>query len=246
MNDVSRPTPRGMLLDYGGTLVEEAAFDPRAGMQILLTNVAHRPPNVTIDAIIERVDRITEEVSARRDEFQIETPWPSLTRLIYDYFGVRFARSLDELELAFWNAAVTTRPMPGAREALEEIHGADVRLGVVSNSSFRGEVIRHELSKHGLADHLAIVVASADYAVRKPNPLLFETAAGLLGVCAADIWFVGDRLDTDVAGARAAGMYPVWLGGPNADAGDKELLAVRSWRELSAAVRAAIDSATAD
>jgi putative hydrolase of the HAD superfamily len=110
----------------------------------------------------------------------------------------------------------------------------------VSNSSFRGEVIRHELSKHGLADHLSIVVASADYAVRKPNPLLFETAAGLLGVSARDIWFVGDRLDTDVAGARAAGMYAVWLGGPNADAGDGELLTVSDWRELLAVVRAAI------
>lgn len=229
-----------MLLDYGGTLVEEAAFDPRAGMQILLTHVAYRPPNVSVDAIIERVDRVTEEVSARRDEFEIETPWPALTRLIYDYFGVRFGRSLDELEVAFWDASVTTRPMAGARKTLEELHRAGIALGVVSNSSFRGEVIRHELSKHGLADHLSIVVASADYAVRKPNPLVFETAAGLLGVSARDIWFVGDRLDTDVAGARAAGMYAVWLGEPNADAGDGELLTVSDWRELLAVVRAAI------
>lgn len=240
MNDAKHAPPRGMLLDYGGTLVEEAAFDPRAGMQILLTHVAYRPPNVSVDAIIERVDRVTEEVSARRDEFEIETPWPALTRLIYDYFGVRFGRSLDELEVAFWDASVTTRPMAGARKTLEELHRAGIALGVVSNSSFRGEVIRHELSKHGLADHLSIVVASADYAVRKPNPLLFETAAGLLGVSARDIWFVGDRLDTDVAGARAAGMYAVWLGGPNADAGDGELLTVSDWRELLAVVRAAI------
>jgi len=229
-----------MLLDYGGTLVEEAAFDPRAGMQILLTHVAYRPPNVSVDAIVERVDRVTAGVSARRDEYQIETPWPSVTRLIYDYFGIRFARPLDELELAFWDASVTTRPMPGAREALDELHDAGMTLGVVSNSSFRGEVIRHELSKHGLDDHLSIVVASADYAVRKPNPLLFETAAGLLGVCPADIWFIGNRLDTDVAGARAAGMYPVWLGGPNADVADRELLAVRNWRDLASVLRTII------
>jgi putative hydrolase of the HAD superfamily len=232
MNEAKGTTPRGMLLDYGGTLVEEAAFDPRAGMQILLTNVASRPPNVSVDAIIERVDRITAEVSARRDEFQIETPWPALTRLIYDDFGIRFARSLDELELAFWDASVTTRPMPGAREVLEELHHAGIALGVVSNSSFRGEVIRHELSKHGLDDHLSIVVASADYAVRKPNPLLYEAAAGLLGICATDIWFVGDRLDTDVAGARAAGMHPVWFAGPDARVPDGEMLVVRDWHEL--------------
>ncbi|HEX4468556.1 MAG TPA: HAD family hydrolase [Gemmatimonadaceae bacterium] len=241
MNDAKRAAPRGMLLDYGGTLVEEASFDPRAGMQILLTHVAHRPPNVSLGAIIERVDCVTEEVGARRDEFQIETPWPALTRLIYDYFGVRFAMSLDELELAFWNASVTTRPMAGAREVLGELHRAGIALGVVSNSSFRGEVIRHELSKHGLAEHLSIVVASADYAVRKPNPLLFETAAGLLGVCARDIWFVGDRPDTDVAGARAAGMHPVWFGGHDAGTSDGDVLVVSDWRELLQVVQAAFD-----
>ena len=237
MNDRARIRPRGMLLDYGGTLVEEAAFDPRAGMQILLTHVADRPPDLSVEAIVERVDRVTEEVSARRDEFQIETPWPSLTRLIYDYFGVRFARAFDELELAFWDASVTTRPMPGAREVLGELHGAGIALGVVSNSSFRGEVIRHELSKHGLDDHLSIVVASADYAVRKPNPLLFETAAGLLGVRAAEIWFVGDRLDTDVVGARAAGMHAVLLAEPNVGESNGECLIVQSWRDLAAVVR---------
>lgn len=58
MNDAKRATPLGMLFDYGGTLVEEAAFDPRAGMQILLTQVAYRPPNVRVEEIIERVDRV--------------------------------------------------------------------------------------------------------------------------------------------------------------------------------------------
>lgn len=183
-------------------------------------------------------------MSARRDEVQIETPWPALTRLIYDYFDIRFNRSLDELELAFWNASVTTRPMAGARDVLVQLRRAGIVLGVVSNSSFRGEVIRHELSKHGLADHFSIVVSSADYAVRKPNPLLFETAAGLLGICARDIWFVGDRLDTDVAGARAAGMYPVLLGETNAD--ESEVLVARNWSELLSLVRAAIESGSTD
>jgi len=47
--------------------------------------------------------------------------------------------------------------------------------------------------------------------VRKPNRLLFETAAARIGAEPDDIWFVGDSLDVDVAGARAAGMTTVWL-----------------------------------
>ncbi|HKW09764.1 MAG TPA: HAD family hydrolase [Gemmatimonadaceae bacterium] len=236
MNEAGRPRPCGLLFDYGGTLVEEVAFDVRPGVDALLANVAHRPPNVTRDAILARVDRVTREVSDRRDQLQIETPWPSITRLIYDYFGVRFARPLHELELTFWDASVMTRPMPGVREVLHDLHRLGCKMGVVSNSSFRGEVIQHELAKHGLVDHVSIIVSSAEYAVRKPNPLLFETAAALLGIPPRDIWFVGDRMDTDVAGARAAGMYPVHFAPSGRSRGSK-VLTVESWGTLLTCAR---------
>ena len=77
-------------------------------------------------------------------------------------------------------------------------------MAVVSNSSFGEPVIRYELEKHGLTEHLAFVLVSSDYSVRKPNGLLFDTAAARLGVSPQHIWFVGDRLDTDVTGAKAA------------------------------------------
>ena len=116
--------------------------------------------------------------------------------------------------------------------ALDEIHRRGIPMGVVSNSSFGQRVIRHELAKYGLAEHLDVVVVSAEYAVRKPNPLLFETAAALLGVASSDIWFVGDRLDTDVAGARAAGMTALWFAeARGAPPGDVDL-AVPSWSAL--------------
>ena len=54
-------------------------------------------------------------------------------------------------------------------------------------------------------------MVSADYAVRKPNELLFEIAAARLGIEPRHIWFMGDRLDTDIAGATAAGMTAVWF-----------------------------------
>ena len=224
--------PRGLLFDYGGTLVEEREYDAVAGIELLLSHATHRPPNATLDAVLARADRVMREVAARRDRFQIETPWTSLTRLIHDYFAIRFDAPLAELELPFWNAAVRTNPMPGAREALRELHRQRLPMGVVSNSSFGQHVIRHELAKHGLADHLAVVVVSAEYAVRKPSPLLFEAAAALLGIDARDVWFVGDRLDTDVAGAHLAGMTTVWYAPPSdSDAGQADLV-VSGWPVL--------------
>jgi putative hydrolase of the HAD superfamily len=109
-----------------------------------------------------------------------------------------------------------------------------VAIGVVSNTTFSERVIRYELERHGLTAHLAFIMVSAEYAVRKPNVLLFETAAARLGIEPRDIWFVGDRLDMDAAGARAAGMTAVWFNprlasAPVADAAD---LIVSGWDEI--------------
>jgi putative hydrolase of the HAD superfamily len=196
--------PRGLLFDYGGTLVEEVSVDLRAGTEWMLALAAHRPSAARLDAVLERADRITREISSRRDRFQIETPWIALNRLVHDFFGTRFTEPPSSLELAFWDAAVVTRPMPGAREALQTFHRLGVPMGVVSNSSFGQHVIRHDLAKHGLDEHLTLIVVSAEYVVRKPNPLLFETASALLGVESSNVWFVGDSFDHDIMGARAA------------------------------------------
>ena len=204
-------TPKGLLVDYGGTLVEELSVDLRAGNEWLLSRASYRPPHVTIDRVMERAARVATKVSARRDEVYIETAWPGLTRLIHDFLGIRFDTPMPELELGFWNASVRTQAMPGARDALEQFHRWGLPLAVVSNTSFGEPVIRHELARYGLTEHLAFVLVSSDYSVRKPNVLLYETAAARLNVKAEDIWFVGDRLDTDVAGAKAAGMTAVWF-----------------------------------
>ena len=202
--------PKALLVDYGGTLVEELGYEPRAGVELLLSRAIVRPPRASLEAVLQRANRVTREVAARRAQFHIETPWPALTRLIYDYFGVEFSDHPASFELDFWKATVTTRAMPGAADALDNFHGHGVPIAVVSNSSFGPDVINYELDRHGLAEHLAFVMVSADYAVRKPSRLLFETAAARIGAEPGDIWFVGDSLDVDVAGARAAGMTTVW------------------------------------
>ena len=208
-------SPQGLLLDYGGTLVEEVSVDLRAGNEWLLARASYRPADVSLEDVLERASRVTKEVAGRRDDVHLETPWPTLTRLIHDFFGIQFDTPMAELEMGFWKASVLTRPMPGARKALAQFRRSSVPSALVCNTSFSEAVIRYELGKHGLADHLAFIMVSADYSVRKPNVLLFETAAARLGIQRRDIWFMGDRLDTDIAGAKAAGMTAVWFNPSN-------------------------------
>ena len=55
------------------------------------------------------------------------------------------------------------------------------------------------------------IVTSAEAGARKPAPAIFEQALELAGVPADDAIHVGDTLDEDVAGARAAGIEPVLI-----------------------------------
>ena len=230
--------PRGILIDYGGTLVEELGFDVCAGHAWMLAQASYVPAGVTLAEVVERAKRVVGPLSRKREEIGIEIPWTPLTRLVYDRFGVRFDTPLAELEAGFWDASVLTRAMPCAREALDRTRALGVPMAVLSNAMFTSGTIHRDLDKHGLATHLEFVMVSSDYVVRKPSHLGCEIAAVRLGVDPSEIWFVGDRLDTDVAAARAAGMRTVWLMPPNARPSDEPDLSVSSWNELASALEA--------
>ena len=65
--------PKGILFDYGGTLVEEIGFDGRAGNEALLQLAAYTPRNLTIERLLGRGQGVSEQVAERREEFGIET-----------------------------------------------------------------------------------------------------------------------------------------------------------------------------
>ena len=203
--------PKGVLFDFGGTLVAES-LDIRAGNRWLLAQASPPQPHVGLDAVVARAEEIGRHVLARRRETQVEIPWAASSRLIYDHFGVQFDEPVADLELGFRRAAIRTEPLPGVRETLDKLADAGIPMAVVSNNSFSERTLRAELERHGLARHFKFVLSSADVSIRKPNPMIFEIAAVRLGVSAQDIWFVGNSNDEDVAGANAAGMTSVLLG----------------------------------
>jgi len=233
--------PRAFLLDFGDTLVEELREDRAAGVRWLFAQASHVPRGVTLDLVLARAQRARRGVDAKRIPGEIEVSWAQLMRLTFEPLGVRFSAPLADFELEAWQRVVTTRPLPGVHDALAELRGAGCAIGVVSNASFSGATIHWELARHGLDSHLAFVLASSDYGVRKPSALLFEAAAARLGVEAREIWFVGDRLDKDVAGARTAGMTAVWFRavvrhGAPIDGATPDLVA-HGWSEVVALAR---------
>lgn len=225
--------PRGLIFDYGGTLVEERRYDADAGLDAVLAMAVPPPTGEVRARIAERAALVARDVAGRRDEWRVETPWPSLTRLIHHAFGLRFTLDWPELEQLFWDASVTTVPTPGIVDALTACKAAGVRMAVLSNASFGSHVIRHELDKHGLGAFFDEVLVTADYAVRKPNPLVFDVAVARLGVPRADTWVIGDRLDTDIAGARAAGLTTAWYAAGRAAGASEADVVLTHWDQLT-------------
>jgi FMN phosphatase YigB (HAD superfamily) len=92
---------------------------------------------------------------------------------------------------------------PDALACLARLRERALVVGAVGNmATDHEELIRPEV---------AFVSSSERLGVEKPAPAFFERLAGLAGVPAAKIAYVGDRVDNDVAPALAAGMVGVHI-----------------------------------
>ena len=100
------------------------------------------------------------------------------------------------------------RPYPEAAEVLQTLHGRGYRIGIIANQA-AGTADR--LRAWGLLEHIDLVVASAEEGVAKPAPAIFRIALERAGCEPGEAAMIGDRLDNDVAPAKAVGMRTIWL-----------------------------------
>lgn len=101
-----------------------------------------------------------------------------------------------------------------ALPCLERLTEKGLRMGVISNSE--GLTII-DCERMGLAQYLEFVIDSAHVGVRKPDVLIFQIAIKALQLNCKnrlqpdEVMYVGNELETDALGAKAAGMAGVWL-----------------------------------
>ncbi len=115
------------------------------------------------------------------------------------------ARGVDDLQDALL-ACLRFDPYPEVPGTLAALRASGQRLVVVSN----WDISLHDvLEQTGLRKLLDGVVTSAEVGVSKPDPAIFAHGLELAGVTAQEALHVGDELELDVAGARAAGVAAV-------------------------------------
>ena len=84
------------------------------------------------------------------------------------------------------------------------------RLGLLSNFD-DAQCGREVLLDTGVADLFEAVVISAEVALRKPNPLIYQRILTMMQVEPGAVLFVGDTPREDVLGPRQAAMRVAWV-----------------------------------
>ncbi len=112
------------------------------------------------------------------------------------------------------------RPVQGLEKVIPELAGR-CRLGVVSNYPY-APLVRLSLKRFGMAQHFSSMVISGEVGWIKPHPRIFQAALEELCTSADQVWFVGDDLKGDMAGAKALGFHTAWLS-PGGQAGQPDV-----------------------
>jgi putative hydrolase of the HAD superfamily len=226
--------PKMIMFDFGDTILKSTKTNFLEGTRRIL-EISENPKGATAEEIQELADRLIQEVYVCRDQQLLEMSCQSFDRYIYEYHGVKLIRPLAELERVFWDVAFTWTPTEGILNLFEYMDNAGIRKGIISNISFTGDLLRHELSKQMPDVSFDFIIASVDYCFRKPSPRLFELALKKAGLSCSEVWYAGDRHEYDVKGAVASKLHPVWYntcGVAEEAACDISCLKVTNWADL--------------
>lgn len=209
--------PKMILFDYGQTLADEQKFDGAAGTRAVLRYATKNKHNHTAEDIQAAADAINSELGRfdpeRRHLFQIEVPNHMFTAYLYQSMGIELSLTSKEIDRIFWNAAAPAVPTDGIEDFLAFLYEQKIRTGVISNITYSGEIVADRINHLVPQNHFDFIISTSEYMFRKPSRRIFELALEKAELPPGDVWYIGDNYQCDVAGARNAGMFPVWYTG---------------------------------
>jgi HAD superfamily hydrolase (TIGR01509 family) len=211
--DMRMPGTRGVLFDYGRTLVTfeyptEELLEVMRGF-IPRIEAALGAPAPEAEAILDDVLLPLEEVVGSMSEDEVDymtvyrTGWAQAGLALPD--GLLY--DILDAEQQCWDHAV--RLDPDALQVLSWLGAHGIKRGVCSNAPFPPEMMRRQVDTNGVGEMVDAVVFSSEIGRRKPAPEVYRAALDAIGVDARHALFVGDRVREDYEGPRAVGMRAV-------------------------------------
>lgn len=224
--------PKLILFDYGHTVGIED-FDGLRGTRALMPYITENPHGYTAEEIQEKADLLNRHVGRFDPARKIEIGHLPFQRLLYGSLGIRFCIGEEAVQRIFWDAAGPAKLTPGFDLLLEELRALGIASGIISNIGYTGDALAERIAKLCGGHPFRCVISSADWLVKKPDPLLFTAAMEQCGVSREEgVWYCGDSFEADVCGAEATGIEPVWYRPEGENDPDKNCLQIACWQEL--------------
>jgi putative hydrolase of the HAD superfamily len=224
--------PRAVLLDAMGTLVRLEPPAPRLRLELLERFEVSVTEAEAEHAIAREIEYYRAHLDDGRDERCLRDLRRRCAEVLWSALPGAAATPDVEAVVQALLASLTFTAFDDAPPALSALRELGLRLVVVSNWDVS---LPDVLARLELAEMLDGVVTSAAVGARKPRREIFERGLELAGVRPDRAIHVGDSLEDDVAGARAAGIEPVLVSrreGARAGGSAREVTVIRTLREL--------------
>jgi putative hydrolase of the HAD superfamily len=195
--------------------LDDTLFDHRGCTRDALASLQHRYQSLrglSVEAMNIEYSRLLEELHLQVLAGRKTAEEARIDRFmrLFAFGGAPVGRETAGEAAATYRAAYIAgwRPIRFALELLAALHGC-VAVGVVTNNVALEQ--RQKISACGFEPFLDVIVISEEAGVQKPDPRIFEIALSRLERAPEDAVMVGNAWETDIAGARAAGIRPVWF-----------------------------------
>lgn len=199
-------TIKAVTLDFGGTLAEgeldRNLFRERLFSYLHSLGFSGGEYKLTkaLKGMLEKLTRIRK----LNREIRIEEFYTSVLSRLGVHPEDHVLEYIHELYLESFQIEI----IPEVEKILEYLRGK-YRLAVISNAS--SEIPRYSIRKFGLERYFDAIVISKDIGIRKPDPEIFRFALQKLRLNSHEAIHVGDSIDSDVVGAKNAGMKAIWI-----------------------------------
>ena len=219
---VSENKFKAVLFDLGGTLVKTA--DISEIFRRILEIYGVRASIKNISKAYEKNERElgVKDMVESGSGYWIKWNRKMLKRLRVQGDVEFLATQID----ALWWDHVDLEVYPEVSETLVQLERKRVKSGIVTNSFEKD--FQSILQRLGLADHFDVVVGIDTCKSAKPDRKIFLFAVNKLDVRPEEALFVGDSIQYDFEGAKAAGLKPLLV-----DRNNEAIMSAQTIRSLA-------------
>ena len=224
---ISLHEKKGAIFDLGSTLIEYENIPWSELFKLSLKRAYDYLPKADIkqpdfdrfyDAFLEHVIKVEEVSLITQKEKDILELFANFLREFDISNSPRFLNNF--LDIYYQPVRESIGLKENAVEVLEHFRSKGHKIGLISNTVFPAEYHLEDMRTHKIDKYFDHAMFSSEFPRRKPHPSIYAEMLRKLDISASEAFFIGDRIEIDVLGAKASGIFAILIKKHGRDYGD--------------------------